>query len=119
METPLARDPMESPSSKDINANPAETSTDHSSDQQIDQDTALSPFPAKPDGNDRTVSTPHPTPVCMQGEHTPHIRRSSQVVMRRSNCSVPILPWAPPGTILFWGLPWSPYHFIFPLPRPI
>ena len=40
-------------------------------------------------------------------------------IMRRSNCSAPIPPPAPPMKSLFWGFPRSPYHFIFPLPRPI
>ena len=83
METPLARDSMQSPSSKDNNANPPETSTDHSSDQQIDQDTTQNPLSAIPDGNDGTVSPPPPAPVCLQGEHTPEKRRSSRVRKKR------------------------------------
>ena len=40
-------------------------------------------------------------------------------IMRRSNCSAPIPPRAPPGTSLFLLLPRGSYHLNFYLPCPI
>ena len=86
IETPMIRDSLQSPSSKDIDLYPLDTSTDHSvrgNDQQDEQDTIPNPLPIAHGDNDATVSPPHPAPVCLQGEHIPEVRRSSRVPIKR------------------------------------
>ena len=86
IETPMIRDSLQSPSSKDIDLYPLDTSTDHSvrgNGQQDEQDTIPNPLPIAHGDNDATVSPPHPAPVCLQGEHIPEVRRSSRVPIKR------------------------------------
>ena len=81
IETPIIRDSVQSPSSKDIDLYPLDTSTDHSirgNDQQDEQGTAPNPLPITHDVNDERVSPPHPAP-----EHIPEVRRSSRVPVKR------------------------------------
>ena len=87
IETPIIRDSMQNPSSKDINLYPLDTSTVRSirgNDQHDEKDTALNPLPiTRYDVNDGIVSPPHPAAVCLQGEYSPELRRSSRVPIKR------------------------------------